>query len=233
MRPLFSYFGGKWKHVPKYPMPEHDYVIEPFAGAAGYSTAYYRRKVILVEKNPKVAAMWRWLLKVQPEVIRKLPILRAGELISEQAAEWCEEARTFLGFRVAAGRQEVSNRASPWGSKAWDWRAREFVARQVELIRHWTIIEGDYWLAPDVPATWFVDPPYQKEGFRYTCSSDALDFTKLGEWCRARKGLVMVCENEGADWLPFVPLYQMAGASKSGEGGRSKVSTEVLWIDRQ
>lgn len=244
MRPLFSYFGGKWKHVPRYPRPEHDTIVEPFAGAAGYATAYYGRKVILVEKSPVIAALWRYLIAVKPEEILKLPTFRAGEKISD--VPWLiPEARTLLGLRVGQGSQAPRDKASPWGADNWNDRAKETLAKQVELIRHWTIIEGDYSAAPDVKATWFIDPPYQVEGFRYLASGNAIDFPKLGEWCRARKGLVMVCENEGADWLPFVPFFELKGAAQKREvageqvsirsdAGKvvSKKSVEVLWIDR-
>lgn len=235
MRPLFSYFGGKWKHVPRYPMPEHDMIVEPFAGAAGYSTAYYGRKVVLVEKSPVIAALWRYLIKVKPAEILALPTFKAGEKISDVPG-LIPEARTLLGLRVGQGSQAPRDTASPWGADNWNQRAKETLALQVELIRHWTIIEGDYTRAANTkPATWFIDPPYQVEGFRYTASGDDIDFPKLGEWCRSRKGLVMVCENEGANWLPFVPFFEMSGATrKVDEAGRNtaKKSVEVLWIER-
>lgn len=37
---FFSYFGGKYMRSTHYPSPNYDIVIEPFAGAAGYSTRY-------------------------------------------------------------------------------------------------------------------------------------------------------------------------------------------------
>ncbi len=33
-----------------------------------------------------------------------------------------------------------------------------------------------------------------------------MDFVALGSWCQQRLGQTIVCEYEGADWLPFVPL---------------------------
>lgn len=234
MRPLFSYFGGKWKHVPRYPKPEHETIVEPFAGAAGYSTAYYRRKIVLCEKSPRIAALWKYLVKVKPEEVLRLPLLRAGEKVSDIPG-LNDEARTLLGLRIGQGSQAPRDTASPWGADNWNEAARATLALQVELIRHWRIIEGDYTKAPNVNATWFIDPPYQVEGFRYTASGNAIDFPKLGEWCRARKGLVMVCENEGADWLPFVPFFEMSGATrKVDEQGKktAKKSVEVLWIER-
>ena len=39
-------------------------------------------------------------------------------------------------------------------------------------------------------------------------------FFPFGEWCRARQGQVIACENVGATWLPFEPL----GSFKSSKG---------------
>src|SRR3990167_8941757 len=51
LRPFWTYYGGKWKVGPRYPVPLHDTIIEPFAGAAGYSLRYFDRKIILIEKD--------------------------------------------------------------------------------------------------------------------------------------------------------------------------------------
>lgn len=97
------------------------------------------------------------------------------------------------------------------------------VANQVQYIRHWKVIEGDYTAAPEVLATWFVDPPYQVAGKYYVHGSKGIDYSALGDWCRSRRGQVLVCENEGADWLPFAPFATL----KAGVNGRG--SKEVLW----
>ncbi len=56
-------------------------------------------------------------------------------------------------------------------------------------------------------ATWFVDPPYQNMGKLY--KENKIDYQELGTYCRERLGQVMVCENEGADWLPFEKLTEI------------------------
>jgi hypothetical protein len=91
------------------------------------------------------------------------------------------------------------------------------VAEQAPLVRHWTIIEGDYTLAPNDKATWFIDAPYQRAGaratapkdkgrVRYPNGADDIDFKALAEWSLSRRGQVIACENVGANWLPFTPL---------------------------
>ena len=46
----------------------------------------------------------------------------------------------------------------------------------------------------------------------------------LSEWCRSRRGQVMVCENEGARWLPFRPFRSIQSTSNG-------VSREVIWTN--
>jgi 16S rRNA G966 N2-methylase RsmD len=107
----------------------------------------------------------------------------------------------------------------------WGERVRETIAAQVEKIRHWQLIEGDYsQCVLDGPATWFIDPPYQLAGKHYRHGSSDIDFAALAAWCRTREGQVIVCENEGADWLPFEPL----DAVKTTRAGRR--SREVVWL---
>jgi 16S rRNA G966 N2-methylase RsmD len=95
------------------------------------------------------------------------------------------------------------------------------------MIRHWKIIEGDFVCAPDIAGTWFVDPPYQVAGKHYVHTLSADDYARLALWCRDRKGQVMVCENEGADWLPFEPFARIKA------GPANKVSAEVIWLQSQ
>ena len=87
------------------------------------------------------------------------------------------------------------------------------------------MFEGSYHEAPDVRATWFVDPPYVGAGTHYRCSSKAIDFDHLGAWCVDRRGQVLVCENEGATWLPFAPFREIKAC---GGSGRTSRSAEVL-----
>jgi len=109
----------------------------------------------------------------------------------------------------------------------WCCRTCNRIASQLHAIRHWTLIEGDYTEAPGVPATWFVDPPYIDKGKHYRLGSSTIDFDALGAWCRTRRGQVMVCENVGADWLPFRPFIDIKG-SEAKHGG--KVSREAIWM---
>lgn len=106
--------------------------------------------------------------------------------------------------------------------EGWSDAHKQSVARQVPLIKHWKIIYGDYSCVKG-EATWFVDPPYQVAGKYYKHKN--IDYVKLGEWCRQLEGQAIVCENVGADWLPFKPFAIFQGAfARPG-------SQEALWTN--
>ena len=213
--PLFSYFGAKWTLGAKLPGPLHRTIVEPFAGSACYALRHPERDVVLVERDPHVARVWRYLLAATPDEIRALPDLEDDQDVAD--LEVSDGARTLIGFWLNAGSTGPKRRKSTWaklgpgyetggGMLVWGEAVRSRIAAAVSRIRHWTLIEGDYREAPDVSATWFVDPPYQIAGRRYRCSSDAIDFDELGAWCRSRRGQIIACENVGASWLPFRPF---------------------------
>ena len=106
--------------------------------------------------------------------------------------------------------------------EGWTPALRARVANQVEQIRHWIVIEGDYTLAPDMQATWFVDPPYNNKAGSYYVHSD-VDYADLASWCKSREGQVIVCENEGATWAPF-QTFATFQPGINGQGSR-----EVVW----
>lgn len=229
LQPFFSYFGSKWRLAKTYAPPVHDTIVEPFAGGAGYALRFFQRNVVLVEKNPRLAAVWRWLIQATPELVWSIPLVGdVGELSSDTP----EPVRDLVGWNLGQSLYEPRRRMSPYARRcaydvagvAWSDVHRARIARQVGFIRHWKVIEGDYTQAPDVEAAWFIDPPYQVAGKSYTYGSKQLDFPKLGEWCRTRRGQVMVCENQGADWLPF--RYH-----RGINGNRNTKSVEVIWTN--
>lgn len=233
LRPFWPYYGGKWRMVPKYQPPLHGIIVEPFAGAAGYSTRYADRRVVLVERDPVVAALWRYLISVPSSEILRLPI----EVEDARLLAVPEEARSLIGFWLNVGTPSPRNKPSAWmraGMRAgthaasfWGPEIRQRIASQVGKIRHWHVIEGGYEEAPPCRATWFVDPPYANAaGERYRCSAKAIDFAALGEWCRSRPGQTIVCENEGANWLPFKHLAAFSGARGNN---RTNKRGEVVW----
>lgn len=230
MTPFFTYYGGKYRAAPRYPKPRFGRIIEPFAGAAGYSVRYAGHDVTLIDKSPQVAGTWRYLVSVSPSEIMALPDLSGGQTVDDLDVP--QEARWLIGWWLNKGTASPRKSPGAWMRKGahtdsqWGRSIRERIAAQVESIRHWKIIEGDYRDATDVEATWFVDPPYQVAGVHYPQSSKAIDFADLAEWCQSRRGRVIVCENDGATWLPFMRCGDFKATFK--ESGQQ--SAEAMWF---
>ncbi len=53
------------------------------------------------------------------------------------------------------------------------------IARSLYKIRHWQFKHADYLDAPNIEATWFIDPPYFKGGEHYIHNTKDLDFVLL------------------------------------------------------
>lgn len=230
LKPFWRYYGGKWRAAPHYPKPEYQTIVEPFAGAAGYSLRYPHHNVILVEKYPIVAAIWRYLIAVTPAEILATPTV---EHVDDLPAGTPQEARWLVGFhmnagtvhpckRLSAGRKKL--RSMGRVSEGWTDATKQRIATQVERIRHWQIIEGDYTMAPAVEATWFIDPPYNNRAGSYYVENK-INYDQLAFWCEhCILGQRIVCENEGASWLPFRQFRTLKQNAMSG-----KISREVIW----
>lgn len=234
-RPFFSFYGGKWRMAARLPTPEYPVIIEPFAGSLGYSVRHGAGgKVIGVEADPTIAAVWRWLLSATPADVLALPLLGPDDDLRE--VEGLSDAeRGLIGFWLNKGMTAPCHRPSKWmrnplpgrDETFWGEGVRDRIARQLPLIADWSIIEGDYTSAPDIEATWLIDPPYQgAPGRRYRYGNEGIDYTALAEWCRTRRGQVIVCEHEGADWLPFEPV---TFAVKAARNGGAAYSAEAVW----
>lgn len=231
LRPFFGFYGGKWRDaVRNYPPPKCDIILEPFAGSAGYSLRYADRKVVLCERDPQIAAVWRYLLRAKPDEIRAIPDVPEGATVDELLI--CQEAKWLVGLWLNRAAARPRRSPSKWmrigirPGSFWGERVRTTIAGQVDAIRHWRIIEDDYKACEEHggAATWFIDPPYQSAGRHYHYSSTEINFVELADWCRSRPGQVIVCENEGADWLPFERLDSV----KTTRAGRR--SKEVVWL---
>ncbi len=227
--PFFTYYGGKWRIAPRYPAPTETRLVEPFAGSAGYALRYPHLQVLLIEKNPQLVALWQYLIRVRASEIRRLPLLRPGQAVADLHVT--PEAADLIGFWCNKGTTAPCRTPSKWmrdglrPKSFWGPEIRERIASQLRYIRHWTVWHGSYRDAPDVRATWFVDPPYVGAAGRHY-RYDRIAFRRLGRWCRSRQGQVIVCEQVGATWLPFRP-FVLAKANESATGG--KRSAEAIW----
>lgn len=217
---MFYYYGRKKQLSPHYPEPAYGKIIEPFAGAAAYSLRgdRWKREVNLIERDPQVAEIWRWLIEdARPADILALPDLKVGERSSD-----------FLHIVHAATKMAFAYRTikvTPVLERNWEI-SRRIMAASVSKVKHWTIHCGSYTEAPDEEATWFIDPPYKGgPGSGYKFGSNMIDYCQLGTWIQARKGQVIACEGINGDYLPFVPLRTSMGVA-------GKQSTEVVWVSQ-
>ena len=111
---------------------------------------------------------------------------------------------------------------SPGNFCDWDENHRKLLSEELYKIKHWTIKNESYETAPNIKATWFIDPPYSGPGGKYY-TNNKIDYTSLGIWCKDRQGQTIVCENAGATWLPFNDLVDLKGQKHNRK--------EVMWYN--
>lgn len=224
--PFWLYYGAKHAQGGAYPMPVQGIpIVEPFAGAAGYASRYGAgREVILCDLDPVIAGIWRWLIQASPEEIRAIPDVPDGGNLRDIMPDG--PARDLAGFWCSGGAFAPITRPTAWGRDSYA-RLRERVAQEVHHIRRWTVLEGSYESLPDIEATWFVDPPYQgRAGAKYRRGSKEIDYASLGEWCRTRRGLTIVCDAVGADWLDWRASRPLTYAAHPN---RKPPPEDVIW----
>lgn len=236
MKPMFSYFGSKYKLAKLYGAPRHDTVIEPFAGSAAYSLYWEPKNVILFDKSPIIVSIWNYLITASEKQIMDLPT--DFEVIADCGLEY--GAENLIGFWAAKGKVTPARTRSKWGKqyaqskdcKVWGEPVKERIAIQLPKIRRWQCFEANYNAFEQIQkktAHWFIDPPYQKAGKRYPQKVGS--YEDLAEWAKTRNGFVQFCENEGASYLPFEKLKSVNTYHHMKEDGKRKAryTDEVLY----
>jgi len=215
---VFYFYGRKKQLASHYPPPQHDVIIEPFAGSAAYALydENWKREVVLIDRDPRIVDIWRWLIDdARPSDILALPDLKIGERSSE-----------FLHIVHAATKMAFAYKTikvTPVLERNWEISKR-VMATAVSKVKHWQVLCDDYTSAPEVEATWFIDPPYKGDpGMGYAFGSDRLDYDALSDWILQRRGQVIACEGPHGNYLPFAPLRVNMGVA-------GKQSTEVIWL---
>jgi site-specific DNA-adenine methylase len=227
---VFLYYGGKRRLAEVYPPPSYDTIIEPFAGGAGYAMYHLRsvRRVILVEKDERVVDTWERLLAMSRAELVAFPTPVAGDDTSDFLVMTSAQSNAIAGCK----RMTVTPRMP----QAFEQMRRGMLAVLEEAQAKVEIHCGDYTSAPDLEATWFIDPPYQVEGsngtplsrgrgYRRGSNATTLDYGALGEWCQQRQGQRIVCEHGDARWLPFRHI------GRSSQDSQGVATSEVAWID--
>lgn len=210
---MFSYYGSKSKIVNYYQPPIYKRIIEPFAGSARYSLKYWQNDVLIIDKYERLINIWKHLQQSTIKDIEQLPILKKGENLNNFEFLSNEE-KDLLGFMIQAGVNAPRLTCTEAGVRNQK-TAKNNIMRDLHKIKHWEIIHGSFEDLKNEEATWFIDPPYQFGGEYYRINNKNLDYNKLGEWCKERKGQTIVCENTKADWLPFKQLKKIQGMAQT------------------
>ena len=209
---MFNYYGSKLRLAKTYPEPEHNLIIEPFAGSAQYAVWWLERKpeatAIVYDIDPLVVASWNRIMKASPSEILSWKITHGDPI------------RDYI---------DLANRAGGMRPRATGRTPQEFKASKVRWAKQRAAVGnriecrvGDYRDVKNVSATWFIDPPYQHQGHAYDYGSKQIDYSSLAEWCKERVGQAIVCEAYPADWLPF-------RKHKLLQTQKFKKSIEMVW----
>lgn len=219
---MWSYYGSKKSIIDYYPPPKYGRIIEPFVGAGSYALKFWDRDITIVDKYDVIIKIWKWLQKCEISDIKKLPHHLSPTDNLQHYKFDCEEAKLLMGFIIGKGierpRDKPTARATISRPNTINFTLNKIKAN-LHKIKHWKIIHGSYEDLHNEEATWFIDPPYQFGGSTYV--ENKIDFNSLSEWCKSRKGQVIVCENTKADWLPFLPMVVNKGTHAK--------STEAIW----
>lgn len=214
---MFPYFGRKLRHASKYPTPVFDTIVEPFAGSLSFSLFHRPRRAVGIEADERVVELFNRGMRIG---VGAEPMPERPE-VGSKTDDLLVKLASYSEHGLTSGTMTVSTRMV----RDWDSMTANLALAGAWAWEHVGYHLGSYLDAPDIEATWFIDPPYQfanRRGYRHGAAG--VDFQQLAEWVRSRRGQVIVCEQAGADWLPFRPLYDL----NSHRGSRS---TEVVWTN--
>lgn len=221
---MIPYFGSKSNLAGKYPPPKYKKIIEPFAGSARYSLKYFDMDILLIDKYPVIIEIWHYLQNASEGDILGLPKIQKGQKVSDFTLSDIEVK--FMGFLVQASQGQPRNSTGTLNGIDVE-RDLKRIAKNLFKIKHWVIKEGSYEDLENEEATWFIDPPYQYGGeHQYKFGNKQIDFVKLAEWCKSRKGQSIVCETTKADWLDFKPMVKNFGSNCTN-------TTEAIWSNHK
>lgn len=238
LRPFFSFYGGKWRLAKRYPQPEHNIIIEPFAGSAGYSLRYPNKNIVLNDIDPVIYGVWQYLINVSSEEINKLPV----DFNHIDEINVCQEAKWLIGFWLNNACTQPSKKPSSWMHENqspcnfWGNGIKNRIINQLPFIRHWKIYNKPYNdIYSSIESTWFIDPPYNTlSGSHYKFSN--INYDNLSDYCLNRKGQIIVCEMNPSNWLPFIPFYtakSLAGVNGYGTCKELIYTNDKKWIDER
>ncbi len=227
MKSFFTYHGAKCRLAKHYPAPTHEKIIEPFAGSAGYSTYFDHENVNLYDVDGYIFEVWKYLIGSTHNDIVDLPQF-LHNIDDVRSLDIAIGAQYLIGYWFNKGTTMPCRRPSAWMASDrtptgfWGPSVCLRIAQQVSKIKSWTISKESYLTIPNQEATWFIDPPYVNSLYRHKIT----DYAELADWCKSRKGQVIVCERAGTDWLPFDFLAMAQTTAGKNSKGPTK---ECIW----
>ena len=208
---MWGYYGSKSKIVNKYPEPQFDRIIEPFAGTSRYALKYYAHDITISDKDETIISIWKWLQQISKEDLLSTRTLDNGDSLLNY--DWdCKERKYLMGFLIASGVALSQNAVSSHRTKDYQITQLKNISENLYKIKDWEILQCDYTILKNEEATWFIDPPYQHGGHRYRHNNRKINYPNLKKWCDERYGEVIVCENSKATWIPLNPISTLHGS---------------------
>ena len=115
-------------------------------------------KVILIEKNKAIYDVWRYLQTASEAELLALPDLSHNESLDDY--DLTHVQKKLISLFASPSRPPWRYFPKVSGMSRWTPTRKLRLVECARRVRDWTIIHGDYTQAPDVQATWFIDPPY-------------------------------------------------------------------------
>lgn len=225
----FSYYGSKAKIASRYPEPIHDTITEPFAGAARYSCLYYDKNVVLYDIYEPIYRVWNYLINdATYNMVIGLPDVPNATVLESinGFSQLSQEEKWLIAFCANGGSSSPKNVSGRHDFNVWN-KTKKNIAESLSKIRHWKVYQKGYDSVENKTSTWFIDPPYQGRGKWYV--NHAINYNDLSSWCLERRGQVIVCENYGADWLPFERLVEVPFVNYKSENDKKKKTVEAMF----
>ena len=229
----FAYYGAKTRLARYYPPPQHDTIIEPFAGSAGYSIFHIHKakEIILIEKDEAVVNLWHRLQNMNTNDLNKL-----DQELNKQRTTEPLIAGLGGGSSLRATLSGKSRQITPWMRIKWPQK-KKVLQNILPHLHKISIRCADYIETPNLEATYFIDPPYQlniintnrsihdQAGNNYRHGSQNINYEHLAQWCQQLSGQIIVCEQQPANWLPFKPFQQHNNMNQQKR-------TELIWTNQ-
>ena len=228
MHQMFSYFGSKKRIAKYYPIPHNKVIIEPFAGAAGYSVYHEPDKAILFDIDKNIVKCWEFIImsgRNNGDPIRDLPLIKYGEKVPDI------EGKELIGFWCRRGSDSPRNTLGSWAIKYpnrfWGEYQRDRLANDSKKCANWEIHLSDFSLSDSIYGTWFIDPPYFHAGKHY--KHPFSDYEKLAEFSKRQKNQVIVCEEMRNNEMPLWMEFNILAANHLTINKRK--AQEVIWTN--